>query len=201
MTMHLEDLADSTFDPYLSDEAVFGDILDPYARIAGLRAQAPVIEADYRAIIGIPTMPSDAATPHCTVLSFAGVDQILNDPVLLSRVHSQIEEQRLTALSALQVVMQGYAAQFARIEQDYFRERLNDVRDVISRVGSHLTRKKPATSNGAPGSQDGEGRWTRRQGHRRHRRRDAALLPHQGDREGRRQRSRGGALHQRAPGR
>src|SRR4051812_26952256 len=28
--------------------------------------------------------------------------QILNDPVLLSRVHSQIEEQRLTALSALQ---------------------------------------------------------------------------------------------------
>ena len=28
--------------------------------------------------------------------------------------------------------MQGYAAQFARIEQDYFRERMTDIRDVIS---------------------------------------------------------------------
>src|SRR3954463_12929036 len=64
--------------------------------------------------------------------------QILNDPELLSRVHTQIEQNHLTALSALQVVMQSYAAQFARIEQDYFRERLNDVRDVMSRVGSHL---------------------------------------------------------------
>jgi len=84
--------------------------------------------------------------------------QILNDPVLLSKVHSHIEKQSLTALSALQVVMQSYAAQFARIEQDYFRERLNDVRDVISRVGSHLTRKKPvvSSSNGATESHDGE---------------------------------------------
>ncbi len=82
--------------------------------------------------------------------------QILNDPVLISKVHSHIEQQSLTALSALQVVMQNYAAQFARIEQDYFRERLNDVRDVISRVGSHLTRKKPVVSNGGTGSHDGE---------------------------------------------
>ena len=38
--------------------------------------------------------------------------------------------------------MNSYVAQFARIEQDYFRERLNDLRDVILRVGSHLTRKR-----------------------------------------------------------
>ena len=68
--------------------------------------------------------------------------QILGDPGLLSRVHSLIEQQNLTALSALHQVMNSYAAQFARIEQDYFRERLNDLRDVILRVGSHLTRKK-----------------------------------------------------------
>jgi cytochrome P450 len=35
-------------------------------------------------IMGIPTMPSDAALPHFTVLSFAAVDQILNDPVTFS---------------------------------------------------------------------------------------------------------------------
>jgi phosphotransferase system enzyme I (PtsI) len=68
--------------------------------------------------------------------------QILNDPELLSKVHSLIREQNLTALSSLQVVMQAYAAQFARIEQDFFRERLNDLRDVILRIGSNLTRKK-----------------------------------------------------------
>ena len=45
----------------------------------------------------------------------------------------------MTALSALQLVLQGYAATFARIEHDYFRERIADVRDVISRIGSHLT--------------------------------------------------------------
>ncbi len=82
--------------------------------------------------------------------------QILGDPGLLSRVHSLIEEQSLTALSALHLVMNSYVAQFARIEQDYFRERLNDLRDVILRIGSHLTRKKEPVSNGAVESHDGE---------------------------------------------
>jgi phosphotransferase system enzyme I (PtsI) len=82
--------------------------------------------------------------------------QILNDPELLSRVHSHIEEQNLTAISALQLVMQSYAARFARIEQDFFRERLNDVRDVISRVGTHLSRKKELVPNGALDTRDAE---------------------------------------------
>jgi phosphoenolpyruvate-protein phosphotransferase (PTS system enzyme I) len=65
--------------------------------------------------------------------------QIVNDETMLAKVHSLIATQYLTALSALQLVLQGYAATFARIEHDYFRERLADVRDVISRIGSHLT--------------------------------------------------------------
>src|SRR3954470_8291632 len=65
--------------------------------------------------------------------------QIVNDETLLAKVHALIETQHLTALSALQIVLQGYAATFARIEQDYFRERMTDVRDVILRIGSHLT--------------------------------------------------------------
>jgi len=82
--------------------------------------------------------------------------QILGDPGLLSRVHSLIEQKSLTALSALHQVMNRYVAQFARIEQDYFRERLNDLRDVILRIGSHLTRKKEPVANGAVESHDGE---------------------------------------------
>ena len=76
--------------------------------------------------------------------------QIVNDPGLISNVHALIEQQNLTALSALHMVMHGYATRFARIEQDYFRERLSDVRDVILRVGSHLTRKKDASRTEQP---------------------------------------------------
>jgi phosphotransferase system enzyme I (PtsI) len=69
--------------------------------------------------------------------------QIVNDEAMLSKVRGLIETQRLTALSSVQIVLQGYAASFARIEQDYFRERVADLRDVVSRIGSHLT--VPAT--------------------------------------------------------
>ncbi|MDR3635090.1 MAG: phosphoenolpyruvate--protein phosphotransferase [Isosphaeraceae bacterium] len=82
--------------------------------------------------------------------------QIVNDQGLLDKVRSLIENQELTALSALQIVLQGYAASFARIEHDYYRERLADVRDVISRIGSHLTafpHAMPATSNNGSGSE------------------------------------------------
>ena len=41
--------------------------------------------------------------------------QIINDQGLLANVRALIETQQLTALSALQVVLQGYAAKFARI--------------------------------------------------------------------------------------
>ena len=83
-TVRIEDLADPTFDPYLSDELVFGDLDDPYPRLADLRAQAPVHPADYRAVMGIPTLDGEGAPPHYMVLSYAGVDQILNDPVNFS---------------------------------------------------------------------------------------------------------------------
>jgi phosphoenolpyruvate-protein phosphotransferase (PTS system enzyme I) len=83
--------------------------------------------------------------------------QILSDPALLSRVHNLIENQQLTALSALQAVMNGYAAQFARIQQGFWRERMTDVRDVILRIESHLMRKKFGHVDRAAGSRNGNG--------------------------------------------
>ena len=65
--------------------------------------------------------------------------QIVNDESMLARVRGVIETQLVTALSAVGIVFQGYAASFARIEQDHFRERVADLRDVVSRIGSHLT--------------------------------------------------------------
>jgi phosphotransferase system enzyme I (PtsI) len=63
---------------------------------------------------------------------------IVKDRSLLEKVHEQIRDRHLTALSALQQVLQEYAVTFARIEHDYYRERIADIRDVISRIGSHL---------------------------------------------------------------
>jgi phosphoenolpyruvate-protein phosphotransferase (PTS system enzyme I) len=82
--------------------------------------------------------------------------QIVNDPALLSKVHALIENQQLTALSALQVVMNGYAAQLARSQQELFRERMTDIRDVILRIESHLTRKQIAHVDPAGDSRNGE---------------------------------------------
>ncbi|ODU01074.1 MAG: phosphoenolpyruvate--protein phosphotransferase [Planctomycetes bacterium SCN 63-9] len=82
--------------------------------------------------------------------------QILNDPGLISKVHHLIETRHLNALSALQLVMQDFATQFARIEQEYFRERMTDVRDVITRIGSHLTRKTPDPIDPAGDSRNGD---------------------------------------------
>jgi phosphoenolpyruvate-protein phosphotransferase (PTS system enzyme I) len=82
--------------------------------------------------------------------------QIVNDPALLSKVRALIENQQLTALSALQVVMNGYAAQLARSQQELFRERMTDIRDVILRIESHLTRKKVAHVDPMGDSRNGE---------------------------------------------
>ena len=71
---------------------------------------------------------------------------IVKDETLLAKVRALIEAQRLTALSALQMVLQDYAARFAGIEHEYFRERMTDIRDVISRIGSHLSPLPTAAS-------------------------------------------------------
>ena len=75
---------------------------------------------------------------------------VLKDEVLLAKVRDLVQTQGLTALSALQMVLQGYAATFARHEHDFFRERMADVRDVISRIGSHLS-LAGASAAGLPG--------------------------------------------------
>ena len=78
--------------------------------------------------------------------------QIVNDQALLAKVHALIETAAPDRPVGPAGGPQGYAARFARIEQDYFRERMADVRDVISRIGSHLTLARPSPSpTGADG--------------------------------------------------
>ena len=54
----------------------------------------------------------------------------------------QILNQHVDARTALQESLDQYSALFAEIHDEYFRERMADVRDVIGRIASHLTRQE-----------------------------------------------------------
>jgi cytochrome P450 len=80
----IEDLSDPTFNPYLADELVFGDTIDPYAMIAEIRKEGPVVVGSYRQRVGIPAQPELHTAGHFMVLSYAAVAQVLNDPIVFS---------------------------------------------------------------------------------------------------------------------
>jgi phosphotransferase system enzyme I (PtsI) len=62
----------------------------------------------------------------------------LDDPVLLEEVRGKIEEERLNAEAALSGAIEGYAAIFEAMEDEYMRARAADVRDVRQRVLRNL---------------------------------------------------------------
>jgi len=70
---------------------------------------------------------------------FQAHEMILRDPAFNSKVRGWISDERLTAPAALERMMKEYTALFARTKDDYIRERLADVRDVIVRLSEHLT--------------------------------------------------------------
>src|SRR4051812_12441651 len=81
---NIQDFDDPKFDPFFEDELVFGDIADPYPRIAELRHQAAVIKADYRVLMGLHPDITMAHLPHYTVLGYQEVEQVFSNPQLYS---------------------------------------------------------------------------------------------------------------------
>jgi cytochrome P450 len=80
----IEDLSDQTFNPYLADDVMFGDVVDPYAVIDEIRAEGPVVRGSYSERLGVPSRPEMPNSGHYMVLSFDGVNQVLNDPITFS---------------------------------------------------------------------------------------------------------------------
>ena len=64
---------------------------------------------------------------------------LLRDPALVAKVKGFILNQHVNAAAALQMALDEYTALFARIPDEYLRERMTDIRDVIGRVAGHLT--------------------------------------------------------------
>lgn len=71
--LRIEDFDDVTYNPFESDEINFGNTPDPYPLIAQWRAEAPVIEGDYRAKMGL----TSAMYPDRKVFTVVGTREIL----------------------------------------------------------------------------------------------------------------------------
>ena len=118
-TVHIEDLDDRSFDPVLADDVLFGDTEDPYRILAQLRARGPVIEGSLRTMIGMPGKATNDYEHEFTVLSYAGVEQILNDPVTFSNAPMR---QALSNFGPLLTVMDPPEhTKYRRILQRTFR--------------------------------------------------------------------------------
>ncbi len=63
---------------------------------------------------------------------------LLRDPALIAKVKSTILDQHVDAFTALQRILAEYTALFARIQDDYLKERLADIRDLVQRIQAHL---------------------------------------------------------------
>jgi phosphoenolpyruvate-protein phosphotransferase (PTS system enzyme I) len=64
--------------------------------------------------------------------------EMLDDPALLDGAASRIREGLLSAESAAAVVIREFAARFEAMEDEYFRARASDVRDVGTRILKNL---------------------------------------------------------------
>jgi phosphotransferase system enzyme I (PtsI) len=70
---------------------------------------------------------------------FAVHESILRDSAFTGKVRGWIVNDRLTAQAALHRLLEEYTLLFAKTTDEYLRERLTDVRDVIIRLSSHLS--------------------------------------------------------------
>jgi phosphotransferase system enzyme I (PtsI) len=69
---------------------------------------------------------------------FRGHRLLLRDQTFIAKVKSAILHKRVDARTALHDVLEEYSALFASIQDEYLRERLTDIRDVVGRVIAQL---------------------------------------------------------------
>ncbi len=70
---------------------------------------------------------------------FSVHESILHDVALVGKVRAWIQEERLTAQSALARLMDYFKGLLNRSEDEYLQERLADIRDVVIRLTSYLS--------------------------------------------------------------
>ncbi len=81
----------------------------------------------------------DAQVGHDEATIFAVQQSILRDAAFTNQIRNWIVDDRMTAAAALHRLMSEYTEIFMRTDNEYLRERLNDVRDVVIRLSSHMS--------------------------------------------------------------
>ena len=66
-------------------------------------------------------------------------ETILHDATFTAKIRRWIVKERQTAQAALKRLLDEYVSLFARTKDEYLKERLADVRDVVVRLSGHLT--------------------------------------------------------------
>jgi phosphotransferase system enzyme I (PtsI) len=74
---------------------------------------------------------------------FAAHENMLRDPAFTNKVRGWIVHDRMTAQAALVRLRDEYTVLFARMNEEYFQEKIADFRDVILRLSAHLTAQVP----------------------------------------------------------
>jgi len=105
------------------------------AELAGYEAARDRTATDLRAL----STKVERQVGHDEAAIFAVQETILRDPDFTHKVRDWIVNDRLTASAALHRLTNYFTSLFARTRDSYLKERLNDVRDVIVRLSSHLS--------------------------------------------------------------
>jgi phosphotransferase system enzyme I (PtsI) len=91
---------------------------------------------------------ADLRALHAKVSSQVGAEQaaiflsheaILHDPAFTEKIRGWIVDEHQSATAALHAVLNEYTSLFARTKDEYLKERLADVRDVVVRLSGHLS--------------------------------------------------------------
>lgn len=76
---------------------------------------------------------------HEEAAIFGVHESILRDVAFRKKIRDWIVDDRMTAGAALHRLLNEYQSQFARMKDEYLRERVADLRDVVERLGVRLS--------------------------------------------------------------
>src|SRR5947207_15879929 len=69
---------------------------------------------------------------------FRGHRLLLRDPALITKVKTIILDKKVDARTALQEALSDYTGLFEKIQDEYLKERMADIRDVVGRIMAQL---------------------------------------------------------------
>ena len=125
--------------------------LDAAALSGEIARFASACDAVARELDGIIERVSKEINEEAAAI-FRAHRMLLRDPALVAKVKAFILNHQVDAATALQETLDEYGALFAKIPDEYLRERMADIRDVVGRLIAQLTMEESAhqLEGGAP---------------------------------------------------